>query len=102
VRPSDIPDRYAFKQWIPESMAEWINVGNSAILSPLGFLAGPSACKEETLYADLDMSMLARGKAGLDTAGHYARPDVFHLSVNRSPRPMIHSVWDEPDLPSAK
>ncbi|HLF79375.1 MAG TPA: carbon-nitrogen hydrolase family protein [Dehalococcoidia bacterium] len=102
VRPADIPDHYAFKRAIPESMAEWINVGNSAIVSPLGFLAGPSACQEETLYADLDLPFLARGKAGLDTAGHYARPDVFQLTVNRSPRPMLRNVWDQTDQPSAK
>jgi nitrilase len=102
VRASDIPDRYTFKQSRPEAMRDWINVGNSAIVSALGLLAGPSVCKEETLYADLDMEVLARGKAGLDTAGHYARPDVFQLSVNRSPRPMLRNVWDKPDAPSAK
>ena len=64
------------------------------ITSPRGVLAGPVARKEETLYADLDISQLALNKAMLDTAGHYARPDVFNLTVNRSPRPMVRSVYD--------
>ena len=97
VHANDIPDRYAFKKPLVEARGEWINVGNSLITSPRGVLAGPVARKEETLYADLDISQLALNKASLDTAGHYARPDVFNLTVNRSPRPMVRSVFDQPD-----
>jgi hypothetical protein len=32
--------------------------------------------------AELDRRLIARAKFDLDVAGHYARPDVFHLTVN--------------------
>jgi nitrilase len=97
VHATDIPDRYAFKQALVEARGEWVNAGNSVITSPSGVLAGPAVNKEETLYADLDLTQLSMTKAMLDTAGHYARPDVFDLTVNRSPRPMLRTVFDPPD-----
>jgi len=60
--------------------------GGSAILSPLGeVLAGPLYGEEGTLYAELDLGEVARGRFDFDVAGHYARPDVFRLIVNERP-----------------
>ncbi len=33
--------------------------------------------------------MIARGKYDLDVVGHYARPDVFSLSINTSAQPPV-------------
>ena len=56
--------------------------GGSVIVSPLGeVLAGPVWDREETLHATLDLNDVVRGKMDLDVAGHYARPDVFQLTV---------------------
>lgn len=71
---------------LPEVMCR----GGSAIISPLGeVLAGPLYGEEGTLYADLDMAEVARGKFDFDVAGHYARPDVFRLSVDELPKPAV-------------
>jgi nitrilase len=103
VHANDIPDRYAFKQALVSARGEWINAGNSVIASPRKVLAGPVSQREEVLYADLNLADLSITKGMLDTAGHYARPDVFQLSVNRSERPMLRSVVDAPpDTPSVK
>jgi nitrilase len=60
--------------------------GGSAIISPLGqVLAGPHFDGETILTADLDLGDIGRGKFDFDVAGHYARPDVFQLSVNEAP-----------------
>ncbi len=57
--------------------------GGSLIVSPLGqVLAGPLRDTEGVLTAELDMRDVIRGKFDLDAVGHYARPDVFSLSVN--------------------
>ena len=60
--------------------------GGSAIVSPLGeIVAGPLFDQEGILYATLDLAEVARGKFDFDVTGHYARPDVFQLSVNEQP-----------------
>ncbi|OQY14434.1 MAG: nitrilase [Desulfobacterium sp. 4572_20] len=62
--------------------------GGSAIVSPFGeVLAGPLYDKEGILFADIDLAEVARGKFDFDVVGHYARPDVFQLVVNKSPLP---------------
>jgi len=68
------------------SLPEILCRGGSAIISPSGeYLAGPSFNKEEILLADLDLTEVVRGKFDLDITGHYARPDVFQLTVNERP-----------------
>ncbi|GLB44168.1 putative carbon-nitrogen hydrolase [Lyophyllum shimeji] len=59
--------------------------GGSVIISPLGkILAGPLRDAEDVLTADLDLDDIARGKFDLDVTGHYARDDIFRLTVNAS------------------
>jgi nitrilase len=60
--------------------------GGSAIVSPLGkVLAGPHFGEETILTADLDLNEIGRGKFDFDVTGHYARADVFQLTVNEAP-----------------
>lgn len=60
--------------------------GRSVIVSPLGtILAGPYTDGETILYADIDLEEIVRAKYDFDVTGHYARPDIFSLSVNESP-----------------
>jgi nitrilase len=64
--------------------------GGSAIVSPLGtILAGPLFDREDMLLADLDLGEIARSRFDFDVAGHYARPDVFQLTVNEKPAPPV-------------
>lgn len=67
--------------------------GGSAIISPLGqVLAGPNFAGETILYADLDPGEVIRGKYDFDVAGHYARPDVFRLTVNEQPQTAVTRI----------
>lgn len=57
--------------------------GGSAIISPLGeVVAGPVFDREEILVCDIDLDEVPRSKFDFDVVGHYARPDVFQLTVN--------------------
>jgi len=68
------------------SQPEVLCRGGSAIISPLGeALAGPLFDQEGILCADLDMGEVARSRFDFDVVGHYARPDVFQLTVNEAP-----------------
>jgi len=66
-----------------ESQPKIMCRGGSVIVSPLGeVIAGPLYDQEGILYAELDLAAVARGKLDFDVVGHYARPDVFQLTVN--------------------
>jgi len=59
--------------------------GESMIVAPDGtVLAGPVADEETIIYADIDMDMVLEERQNFDPAGHYGRPDVFRVMVNRS------------------
>ncbi|GGE06021.1 nitrilase [Gemmobacter megaterium] len=67
--------------------------GGSAIVSPLGkVIAGPDFSGETILYATLDPVDVARGKYDFDCTGHYARPDVFQLTVDTKAKPAVREA----------
>ncbi len=95
MRKDDIPDRYSMKQKFYAEMDEWINIGDSVIVNPEGeFIAGPVRKQEAILYAEIDPRMVQGPKWMLDVAGHYARPDVFQLTVHTDERRMIRMEHD--------
>lgn len=58
--------------------------GGSVIVDPMGqVIAGPAYDREDILIADLGADAIIRGKFDLDVAGHYARPEIFKLKINR-------------------
>lgn len=84
LKMDDIPDEYDFKNLYPDGR-EWINMGNSAIISPNGqIIAGPLESQEGILYADLNLQDVIKAKRMFDVVGHYSRPDVFNFSINKN------------------
>ena len=64
--------------------------GGSCVVGPLGqLLAGPAGQGEQILCAELDLDDIPRAKFDFDVVGHYARPDVFRLTVNEEPQPPV-------------
>ena len=57
--------------------------GGSEIIAPDTRVLAQAGSEETMILADLDLSLIGAGLASLDTDGHYARPDVFELSVDR-------------------
>ena len=67
--------------------------GGSAIVSPLGqVLAGPDFSGETILYARIDPAEVMRAKFDFDVTGHYARPDVFQLTVDTRAKPAVREI----------
>ncbi len=61
--------------------------GGSCIISPMGdVLAAPVYNEETILTAHIDLDMIKGGKFDLDVSGHYSRPDVFKLTVDKDPK----------------
>ncbi|WP_416412495.1 carbon-nitrogen hydrolase family protein [Pantoea sp. App145] len=64
--------------------------GGSVIIGPLGdVLAGPLRGSEGLLCAQIDTDELIRARYDFDVVGHYARPDVFSLSVDQKPKKTV-------------
>jgi nitrilase len=83
--------QYLERKDCPEDYADTGPVlirGGSVIVNPQGVvLAGPHYGSETILIADLNRDEIAEGKFDLDVVGHYARPDVFRLTVNERATP---------------
>jgi nitrilase len=89
----DIPDRLGFKEAYLQSVQGWINPGDSLIVDPDGkVVAGPVGEQETILYAEVQRDQLSGPKWQLDTAGHYARPDVFQLRVDQRAKPLLQVI----------
>jgi predicted amidohydrolase len=75
--------------------------GGSAIVAPGASVIVAAAPGEPvTLHASIDLARIAEGRLYLDVAGHYARPDIFDLSVDTRVKPGC-SLLGSPRPPSA-
>ncbi len=72
--------------------------GGSCIVGPLGqVLAGPNFDGPCILNAELDLDEIPRGKYDFDVVGHYARPDIFRLTVNTRTTPAVTASSSDED-----
>lgn len=49
------------------------------------------------LFAELDLGAIAVAKSFADPVGHYSRPDVTRLLLNRSPQPQVEELPPGPE-----
>lgn len=84
LRNRDLPDDLPARETLYPPEEDWINPGDSVVIAPGGEkVAGPLHQEQGILYAEVDPARAAGARRTFDVAGHYARPDLFTLRVNR-------------------
>lgn len=93
LRAEDVPDDFPLAAELRTNTPPIAFDGGSAIAGPDGqWLIPPVADEEGLLLADLDLAAVARARLTFDPTGHYARPDVFTNTVDRSRRSPVGFV----------
>ncbi len=87
MQAKDIPDDFPDRDRLFPDPEAWINNGDSVVVSPTGkIVAGPLRAEHGVLTAEIDTKAVDSARFTLDTAGHYGRPDIFSLTVDKAPR----------------
>jgi len=84
MRKTDFPAETPHVETILAECPDVLANGGSCIAGPDGeWVTEPVVGREELVVATLDHQNVRRERQNFDPAGHYARPDVTQLSVNR-------------------
>ena len=86
---SDVPAGFPLADQLPAHGS--FRDGGTAIARPDGqWLVAPVARERTLVVADLDLGLVARERQNFDCTGHYSRPDVFHVDIDRRRRQAAH------------
>ena len=69
--------------------------GGSCLAGPDGnWIIPPILEKEVVVTATIDLNEVSKERQNFDPSGHYSRPDIFNLEVNRKRQKSVHFKED--------
>ncbi len=90
MRPQDVRDDTPFAKEIKSALGDMPANGGSCVAAPDGLWVLPPVSGEEGIrYCDLDPAFVRRERQNFDPSGHYSRPDVTRLIVNRKRQNLV-------------
>ena len=91
IQCKDIPDSVPHKAEVFPEPEDWLSNGDAVLFQPFGgAVAGPMTKEKGILYSEYDLGAVIDGKRSLDIGGHYSRPDIFELTVNKRKQNLIN------------
>ena len=91
IRRDDFPENTPHLDLILQHAPEVLADGGSCIARPDGsWLLEPFTGEEGLRIATLDHAVVREERQNFDPSGHYARPDVTRLTVNRERQQIVH------------
>jgi nitrilase len=93
MRAADIPANFPHREAIEAGPDEVFANGGSCIAGPDGrWVVAPVVDEEQLIVATLDYNRVREERQNFDPAGHYARPDVLQLHVNRQRQSTVEVI----------
>lgn len=92
MQGQDIPSTFPEREKLFDD-SEWVNSGDAIVVEPSGnVIAGPLHQEKGILYATIEPEIARRSRKSLDVTGHYGRPDIFDLRIDRRPMPPVRFI----------
>ncbi len=86
----DFPEDTPYRDEIVKNAVDPLTDGGSCVAGPDGlWLLEPVVNKEGLFTVDLDFNRVLEERQNLDISGHYSRPDVTSLTVNRERQSLV-------------
>jgi nitrilase len=91
MRKTDISDDSPHHELIRQNAPDVLSNGGSCLAAPDGsWIIEPIVDREAVVSATIDLNEVRKERQNFDPSGHYARPDVFDLAVNRQRQQLVH------------
>jgi nitrilase len=95
----DFPESTPYREEIINNATDPLTDGGSCIAGPDGeWILEPVVGKEGLFVEILEFNRVLEERQNLDVSGHYSRPDVTQLTVNRERQSVVKTI--EPDIDS--
>ena len=89
-RPQDIPDDFPYADLMRKNTKEILADGGSCLAAPDGsWIIEPIVNEEKLIVAEINHQKVREERQNFDPSGHYSRPDVLKLHINKDRQSVI-------------